>query len=277
MIHYNYRKMIGILFLLLLLSLTACTNKPIGGNDEIPIESDTVKEEKNEDDNHIIELVTLQYPPYEYEEDGEIKGIAVEIIREGFSRLGYDVSITLYPWTRALNMVKNGDADGIFTAYKTDERLEFADYSNEVLIQQSVSLFVIQGSNIKFDGDLDNVRKYSFGVVRDVSYGEKFDTMFKNNEFAYEETNTGESNLQKLINGRFDILISNTFGALSIIKKEHISDQVIELKPVVESVPSYIAFSKKRNLTDLRDEFDEILIVMKNDGTIDRIIDAYTK
>jgi len=276
-IHYNYRKMIGILFLLLLLSLTACTNKPIGGNDEIPIESDTVKEEKNEDDNHIIELVTLQYPPYEYEEDGEIKGIAVEIIREGFSRLGYDVSITLYPWTRALNMVKNGDADGIFTAYKTDERLEFADYSNEVLIQQSVSLFVIQGSNIKFDGDLDNVRKYSFGVVRDVSYGEKFDTMFKNNEFAYEETNTGESNLQKLINGRFDILISNTFGALSIIKKEHISDQVIELKPVVESVPSYIAFSKKRNLTDLRDEFDEILIVMKNDGTIDRIIDAYTK
>jgi len=276
-IHYNYRKMIGILFLLLLLSLTACTNKPIGGNDEIPIESDTVKEEKNEDDNHIIELVTLQYPPYEYEEDGEIKGIAVEIIREGFSRLGYDVCITLYPWTRALNMVKNGDADGIFTAYKTDERLEFADYSNEVLIQQSVSLFVIQGSNIKFDGDLDNVRKYSFGVVRDVSYGEKFDTMFKNNEFAYEETNTGESNLQKLINGRFDILISNTFGALSIIKKEHISDQVVELKPVVESVPSYIAFSKKRNLTDLRDEFDEILIVMKNDGTIDSIINAYTK
>ncbi len=133
-------------------------------------------------------------------------------------------------------MVKNGDADGIFTAYKTEERLTFADYSNEILIQQSVSLFVTKGSNIQFDGDLNNVKRYRFGVVRDVSYGESFDTMFTNNEFAYEEANTGEANLQKLINGRFDILISNKLGALSIIKNEELSDQVVELKPAVESV-----------------------------------------
>ncbi len=65
-------------------------------------------------------------------------------------------------------------------------------------------------------------------------------------------------------------LISNKLGALSIIKNEELSDQVVELKPAVESVPSYIAFSKKRGLTDLRDDLDEVLIAMKNDGTIDK-------
>ncbi len=68
---------------------------------DIPAGTDIIEEGKSEDNERIIELVTLQYPPYEYEEDGEVKGIAVDIITEGFTRLGYEVDITLYPWTRA--------------------------------------------------------------------------------------------------------------------------------------------------------------------------------
>ncbi len=158
MIHYTNRKSIGVFILVVLLCLTACIQKPMEDKSDIPAGTDIIEEGKSEDNERIIELVTLQYPPYEYEEDGEVKGIAVDIITEGFTRLGYEVDITLYPWTRALNMVKNGDADGIFTAYKTEERLTFADYSNEILIQQSVSLFVTKGSNIQFDGDLNNVK-----------------------------------------------------------------------------------------------------------------------
>ncbi len=53
-----------------------------------------------------LELVTLQYPPYEYEENGEVKGLAVEIVKEVFKRLDQPISIKVYPWARSLDNVK---------------------------------------------------------------------------------------------------------------------------------------------------------------------------
>ena len=41
-------------------------------------------------------FVTLEYPPYEYTEGGQVKGIAVEIIRETFKQMGHEVKIEVY-------------------------------------------------------------------------------------------------------------------------------------------------------------------------------------
>ena len=118
-----------------------------------------------------LELVTLQYPPYVFEHNGEIKGIALEIVEEAFRRMQQPVNVKLLPWARALKYIKRGKADAIFTAFKNPERETFMVYSKEVLINQTISLFVRKDSNIIFDGDLKKLSNYRFGVVRKVSYG----------------------------------------------------------------------------------------------------------
>jgi len=223
-----------------------------------------------------LELVTLQYPPYEYLENGEVKGVAVNIVQEVFKRMKRPITITLYSWDQSLAMIQKGEADAIFTIFKTPERETYADYSHEVLMPQVVSLFVKSDANIVFDGDLNKLSRYTFGVVRTVSYGSIFDDAVKTGVIRSIETSeTGEENMKKLLQGRFDILVSNRYGALDIVKKMKNMDHVKELTPAIQSVSSYIAFSKKRDLTSLRDEYDIILRKMKDDGTYENIITSY--
>ncbi|MFZ6642987.1 substrate-binding periplasmic protein [Undibacterium sp. TC4M20W] len=82
-----------------------------------------------------FKLASLHYPPYEYVEQGEVKGIAVDIVKEAFRLMGHQVSINIYPMRRSLEMVKNGEADGIFTVFKTPEREKYIIYSNEAVLQ----------------------------------------------------------------------------------------------------------------------------------------------
>jgi polar amino acid transport system substrate-binding protein len=223
-----------------------------------------------------LELVTLEYPPYEYLENGKVKGVAVQIVQEVFKRMKKPITITLYPWDQSLAMIQKGEADAIFTIFKTPEREAYADYSYEILIPQVVSLFVKSDSNIVFDGDLNKISRHTFGVVHTISYGSIFDEAVKKAAIRNIDTSeTGEENMKKLLQGRVDILVSNRYGALDIAKKMNAMDQVKELEPAIQNVPSYIAFSKKRDRKSFRDEYDIILRKIKDDGTYDRIITSY--
>jgi len=112
-------------------------------------------------------FVTLEFAPLEYTwEDGVPHGSAVEIVTRIMNRLGHTVDIQVYPWTRALKMVKMGEVDGIFTAYKNPDRETFLDYSHQVLIPQIVYFYAKKGSPITFDGDLTALKdkKNRYGV-----------------------------------------------------------------------------------------------------------------
>ena len=81
-----------------------------------------------------------------------MRGVAADIVREAFRRMGRPVRIGIYPWGRSLSMAESGQADAIFTIDKTSEREARLDHSRQVLMPQEVSLFVWQDSPIRFDG-----------------------------------------------------------------------------------------------------------------------------
>lgn len=86
-----------------------------------------------------LQLVTLEYPPYQYKERRELKGFVVAIVVEVFKRMDQPITIKKYPFARALDMVKTGRADALFTAFKNSEREKFFDYSTEILVDQNTS------------------------------------------------------------------------------------------------------------------------------------------
>jgi len=224
-----------------------------------------------------LQLVTLEYPPYEYTEDGKLKGMAVEVVKMIFKELKIDITIEVLPWARAIRYIENGERDAIFTAYKNPIREKFADYSVEVLMPQIVSFFVKKNSPIVFDGDFNKLSKYSMGVVRKISYGQKLDLAIKNKTFKrVENANDVTQNFRKLIKGRIDIVPNSKYGGYHILKKLNQIDEVDELPLNIQSVPSFIAFSKKRNLTHIRDKFDVILKRLKQDGTYLQILQNYS-
>lgn len=217
-------------------------------------------------------LVTLEYPPFEYQEGGEVRGIAVDLVREAFSRMGDTVSIKVLPWPRVLWMVENGAADGFFTTYRVPERERWADYSREELVPQVTSLFALKAATVPYHGNLAELSGRSVGVVMKVSYGAKFDQAVQDKVLPrVMESVDGETNFRQLFAGRVDLIASNRDGARFILRRMGKEAEVRELKPPLENVPSYIAFSKRKRLRALRDRFDHVLREMKGDGTWARL------
>jgi len=218
------------------------------------------------------QLVTLDYPPYAYEENGEVKGVAVEIVKEVFNRMGDKVKITVYPWKRSIELVKSGSADAIFTIYHTPERTQFLDYSSEVLVSQKTALFVAANSNLRFNGNLEELQNITFGVVLGVSYGEKFDSFVKNNKPQLSVAYDGTASMRALLEGRHNAVVSNVTGAKTILKKMGRQNEVKMLEPFLQDVTSYLAFSKTNKLSDIRLKFDKTLKQIKSEGVYDKIL-----
>ena len=222
-------------------------------------------------------FVTLEYPPYEYTEGGQVKGIVVDIIRETFKQMGHEVKIEVYSWGRSIEMFKRGEADGIFTFFKNPEREEFSFFSNEVVVAQPITLWVMKNSKIEFTGDLSKLNNYKFGVVKKTSYGEKFDNAVKSGLLKTDEADSSENWINKLAMKRFDIWVSNRYVALYELKRTGKSNDVKELSPAIQETMAYVVFSKKKRLEGLRDDFDKALANLKKSGKYDKIIKDYLK
>jgi polar amino acid transport system substrate-binding protein len=223
-----------------------------------------------------VQIVTHQYYPYQYEENGELKGFVAAIVKEAFRRMGQPVSIKLYPFPRAHKMVRNGDADGIFTVAKTPERETFANFHPDVLIWQTMALFVKADSPLGFDGDFNKLRDYRIGVIYKYRYGHVFDDVVDNGTLRnIKPANSAESNVKMLVAGRLDYWMSNRELAAFVLNKLKLTEAVRELKPSVETLPTYLMFSKKRNTAALSRRFGEELRKMRADGSYDKIVADY--
>lgn len=220
-------------------------------------------------------FVTLEYPPLEYaaSEDGPAEGVAVDIVRKVMSNLGHSVNIRVLPWTRAMQKIRTGEADAIFTAFKNTEREEFLNFSGEILISQLVFFYKKKGTSFNYNGDVSSIAGKRIGVVSTISYGQVFDGYRP--KVYIERVNKLEHNLIKLVKGRVDLIPSSYDVAEYTIKKLGLADEVVRLPQMVESLPSYIAYSKKRNLGKLRKEFDEEIRKMRDSGEYLKIMKKY--
>jgi polar amino acid transport system substrate-binding protein len=205
-----------------------------------------------------------------------VKGIAVDIVREVFNRLGTPIEIQLNPWARSLKMVRRGRADAIFTAYRTPERETFLTYCDAVLAMQRVGLFARTRADIPYDGDMRSLRNMKVAVVRDVSYGRKFDRMADSGGFAeVRVVNSAHATVRLLERGDVDIVPGNVGVVRTALAETGLKDEVKLLRPVLSQVPSYIAFSKKAGEGDRCTAVNRTLRAMREDGTIQDIYESY--
>jgi len=188
-------------------------------------------------------------------------------------KMGHGLEIRVLPWTRALQMVRSGRADAIFTAYRNAEREKFLEYSEEVLIAQEVFFYKKKGTPFDFDGRIASIHNARIGIVSTISYGQVFDQYRQ--FIRLDKANQLTHSFQKLAKGRIDLLPSNYHVAEYTIKKMGIAGQVERLPQLIESVPSYIAFSRQRDLHSLRRQFDEELRKMKVTGEYSRLLQKH--
>ena len=146
----------------------------------------------------IVSLTTLAgYAPYAFKyakktdgvkEGGKItpgkdtrslQGIAWDIVRESYHSQGYTIKLHVYPWARALKQMKQGKVDGLFPTTKTEARSKYFYFSKNATNSYSTCFYTKAKTEFKFLG-ISSLKGKKVGVIRDFSYGNKFDTYKKN-------------------------------------------------------------------------------------------------
>lgn len=241
-------------------------------------DSKTVKQTiSSENAEKSVVISTANWEPYEFEENGEIKGISVDIVTEAFKRMGYKVTKKALPFSRALEMFKAGEIDMIPDIKVTDERLKTGIFSKEAILTTHTSLFVKSDSNIKFSGNVLDLKSYKIGIVRDYTYGEEFDNAVKNKVLKVEAVDDMLQNINKVLDNRLDICVENKLVLLAALKATNNQNKLKELTPELNQTPVYAWFSKKKNTEQMVEEFDKKLVEIKKDGTFEKIYNSYTK
>ncbi|MPY22678.1 substrate-binding periplasmic protein [Shewanella sp. YLB-07] len=231
-----------------------------------------------------LSIAFVEYPPYHFTSGDGVEGISIRIIEEAFRRTETPIEFNVMPWSRALIWLRLGKIDGMVGVFIRPERLEYIDYSKLPLSKAQIHLFVTEGSNIEYSEDLTKLSHFRFGVKKDFSYGPYFDDLVAQNKLTkltYEvdipqllvklctgvtDIMVGERRNSEYV---FNQLIKETYPQLTRCKK------IIALTPAIDARLAYLAFSKQNQLTDIRDRFDEAMNSMKQDGSLNRIIQSY--
>ena len=176
-------------------------------------------------------------------------------------------------WNRMIKQMQSGKIDCMFAAFRTDERLEFMDYTS-VPIQVS-SLFLFVNSEKKFPfKTIDDLKGKVIGLVRGFSTNKEFDAAKKNGLFKVDEVETFDQNFGKLAKKRIDAVLVNKHVGSEAIKRLGLSN-IEPLDRPLTAVSAYLTFAKKRRLKNLVPMFDYVLFDLLTDGTYEKIFKSY--
>jgi len=219
-----------------------------------------------------LPIVFEEYPPYEYIEDGVVKGMNMDIIREAFKRMGINPTFEPRPWKRALFELKAGEILALSSGFKTKEREHFAVYPDAPLGTETNVIITTVDRNFEIRA-LDDLKGLNLGVVREYVYGEPFESI---HGLTKIKAQSSEQLLLMVLNGRMDVAIGNKAVFRYLAKQMHAENR-IKIIYEVGSEPLYLMFSKQRGAKAeaLARDFGAAVNGMVKDGTFKRIVDSY--
>nr|MBP6734177.1 transporter substrate-binding domain-containing protein [Chromatiaceae bacterium] len=124
---------------------------------------------KQDNAKEIRVAVSPASPPNLFEENGQTKGMDLEIFEGYCKSRGCSLKITSYDWQGMLGAVVGGQAEVAFSGISiTDKRKEVMDFSQPYL-ENTWNLMSLKSRNIQFT-DLAEWKNYSTGYPRGMAY-----------------------------------------------------------------------------------------------------------
>jgi len=198
--------------------------------------------------------------------DGVASGLFADLLKEAFAAQGRPVEFHVRPWARCFEEARAGTADGLFAIYRTAEREEQFLFSNEAFLVVHEEIFVRRGMAIDATHWREALRGKRVGIVNGSYHGRLYEEAAAENLFSVETANSVENLARMLAAGRIDAAFSTDELMGSALLRMNPPPPIEAAQPPVEARAVYLAFTRKRDMSAVRDAFDRELHKMKEDG-----------
>lgn len=202
------------------------------------------------------------WPPYVSTKKGVAKGISVDVTREAAKRAGLSVSFQELPWNRCLEMVRQGEIDGVMDAAERPEFLQgpasFSAYTNTVWVHENSVLQQFEFSALEGK---------TIGLVSGYSYPQDLLDNLKQVDVKIDYAVDDETNIRKLAFGRVEAIVADFANTLEIARVKHLG--IRPLTPTHSRDLLYLSLNPNRMAAHkaLNAAIEEML----SDGVIEQI------
>lgn len=216
-----------------------------------------------------LKFTTQDFRPFSYLENNKVAGPAVEIIKSVCGDMKIDCSFRLFPWTRAQQFVKNGEAHGMFVIGWNKKRTEWLYFSPPIL-KTEYGFFVHKDNPLKFK-ELTDVAGYTVGVFGPSNTSNSLEKIKREiGDLKIDMTPDDESAFLKLSIGRVDAVFSNKDVGNALIKKLRLEG--IRYAGRQRSLKYFIGFSQEYTDKKVVDQFNASFIKLHKKGLIQKIL-----
>lgn len=237
-------------------------------------------------------IVCEEWKPYEYVENGEMKGIDVDIVHTIMNRLNIPYKIMLVPWPRALKMLKTGKADTCFSVSYASSREDFLFYTEdqkafaETGVMPKDYMYIsdyvffirkLHETSLKYESyDQIIADGYRVGINQDYTYTP---------EFLEAKLNTvthihPKDSFKALMAGEIDVFACEKALGLAYTKEMNLSEEITYISKPIFTKPYLLPFAKNSTYPQaehVMKQFYSELRKIRETGEYQAIYDKYTK
>jgi polar amino acid transport system substrate-binding protein len=199
--------------------------------------------------NAQIRIVTTEEPPTNYTYQGKFTGTTTDIVEEIKRRLHIKAKIEVMPWVRAYKYAKKDPNVVIFTAGRTQKRINHGFHFIGPVTTRKHVVWSKKGSTFNIKSFQDIKRKnLQVGAMR----GDWRGKLFISKGLRVQRVTDHKQNLLKLLKKRIHLWVSSDIEAPLIAKKAGINMNRIEIAYTFKEAPSYIMLSKDTPIETVR-------------------------
>ncbi len=223
-----------------------------------------------------IVFMTEQYPPYNFEEDNKLQGIAVDTLTLMLQRAGSKQTredIILLPWARGYERVLSEPTTCLFSTTRTEERELLFKWVGPIA-PEAVGLIAKKERYIEIDS-VEDIEKHKIGTIRGdvaeqylVNVGISLDDM--------ERVAGTIMNIRKLNHGRIDLWAYDENVAMWELKANGFDPADYESVHVLGQKNQYFAFHIGTSESVIQ-KLQAALDRLKADGEYAKILDRYLR
>lgn len=219
-----------------------------------------------------VRIITEHFPPYNYEEDGQIQGLSSEVVQAVLQQMDLDVDIELYPWARAYDLAKTEKNVLIYSIVRLPERESLFHWVGAIASFQT-SLYKLKSNQHITVNSLEQAKQYEVGLTLDNALV----TYLQNHQFpALKVLPTGIINIRLLANDRIDLIAYDEASFSYVLRKEGLDSGLFEKVYPFDNLSNqlYMAFSLNSD-PQLIKAFTEALQQVKANGIYEKIHNKY--
>lgn len=254
MITCRFRTYLSILATLILLSV------PTGTRAQSPLDD--------------LTIITEDYPPFNFEQDGKLKGISTEIVGELLKIGGSDKTIDdikLISWARGYNLAQTEPNHALYSTTRTEKRETLFKWVGP-FVPTVVGLIAKKERGLVISS-ADDLQKLRIGAVRD-DIGHQLLLEVGMPTDRLEAVQFNDQNYKKLFSDRIDAIAYETTVSNWRIRNMGQNPEDFEVIHELRRAELYLALHK-----DTPDEIvtglQKALDMIKRNGTYQAILDKY--